>query len=111
MSRQLLFCAGAQKSTCPEVTGLPPAVTVAVRVTSVPWLTRVTATPFAVNASVVVVAVWLEAFMVASPRSSIDRQKTARGRLAIGRRIIQVSTDRQRCAHSRGVAKVGQSVG
>jgi hypothetical protein len=47
----------SQKFTCPGVTGIPPAFTVAVSVTTLPDATVVTAAPPDVTESIVVVAI------------------------------------------------------
>jgi hypothetical protein len=55
MSVQYLAVA-SQKSTCPGVVGVPPAVTVAVNVTTLPAATVVTVPPPEMTANFVVAA-------------------------------------------------------
>jgi hypothetical protein len=73
-----------QNLTCPGVTGVLPARTVAVSVTAVCEATVVTALPPLVTASVVVVATWVAKAGAASPNAATIRRRRILNRNALG---------------------------
>jgi hypothetical protein len=77
-----------QKFTCPTVTGVVPAIIVAVSVTALPEATEVTALPAEVIARVLVVAAGAAHARGAPPPSTIHSptvRKAAANRFEIGR--------------------------
>src|ERR1700744_4732798 len=78
MSVQAAVELTTQKLTCPTVTGVEPPTTVAVRVTTAPWLTEVTGLPPEVMARLVVVAVWPWAAIAVAARTAPASRDGAR---------------------------------
>ena len=69
------FAEASQKFTCPRVTGIFPARTDAVRVTTLPEATVVTACPAEVTASVVMVVAFCAEALVHVPLSIAQSAK------------------------------------